>query len=46
MADVSGQWNLQADAALTHFMDFSDYYVLPESCLPSWWKMSERALGE
>ena len=45
LSDVSGQWNLQADAPLTHFMDFSDYYVLPESCLPSWWKMSEHALG-
>ena len=39
--DLSGTWNLQADAALSHLMDFSDYYVLPDSQLPDFWKMSE-----
>merc|ERR1711971_333462 len=28
--DVSSQWSLQADAALSHFMDFSDFFVFPE----------------
>lgn len=42
--DVSGQWNLQADAAVSRLMDFSDYYVLPDSVLPQAWRMSEVAL--
>ena len=25
-------------------MDFSDYYILPESPLPAFWRMSEQAL--
>ena len=41
--DISGSWNLQADAALNHLMDFSDYYVLPESPLPAFWRMSEQS---
>ncbi|CAE7457422.1 Klhl18 [Symbiodinium natans] len=44
LADQSGTWNLQADAACTHFMDFSDFYVLPRSPLPDAWCMSEEAL--
>ena len=43
--DISGMWNLQADAALTHLMDFSDYYVFPWSPLASW-RMSERAFRD
>eukprot|EP00439_Symbiodinium_sp_Y106_P010715 s9657_g1.t1 len=31
LRDQSGTWNLQADAACTHFMDFSDFYVLPQA---------------
>jgi len=38
-----GEWNLQADANLSNFMDFSDYYVLPDSRLPKMWRMSEEA---
>ena len=34
---------LQVDAACTHFMDFSDFYVLPSSPLTAW-SMSEEAL--
>eukprot|EP00930_Biecheleria_cincta_P029584 TRINITY_DN20556_c0_g3_i1.p1 TRINITY_DN20556_c0_g3~~TRINITY_DN20556_c0_g3_i1.p1 ORF type:complete len:619 (+),score=134.64 TRINITY_DN20556_c0_g3_i1:38-1894(+) len=44
--DISGNWNLQADAALSHLMDFSDYYVLPSSTLPPAWRMSEAALSK
>ena len=40
--DLSGEWNLQADANLSAFMDFSDFYVLPESPLPAMWKMTEQ----
>jgi len=38
--DVSSCWNLQADAPLTHFMDFSDYFVFPDSCLRKEWHMT------
>ena len=34
----------QVDAPCTHFMDFSDFYVLPSSPLPPAWSMSENAL--
>ena len=34
--DLQGMWNIQADAALSHLMDFSDYYVLPYSNLEHW----------
>jgi hypothetical protein len=44
--DVSGIWNLQADATLSHLMDFSDYYVLPDSPLKAFWKMSEETLRD
>lgn len=44
--DLSGTWNLQADASLSQFMDFSDYYVLPESPLDPWWRMSEECLAD
>ncbi|CAK9020083.1 unnamed protein product [Durusdinium trenchii] len=44
LEDQTGIWNLQVDATCTHFMDFSDYYVLPESPLPAAWCMSEDAL--
>jgi hypothetical protein len=43
--DISGMWNLQADASLTHLMDFSDFYVFPHSPLESW-RMSERAFRD
>ena len=39
--DISGNWNLQADSSLSNFMDFSDFYVLPNSKLPEFWRMSE-----
>ena len=32
----TGNWNLQADANLSHFMDFSDFYGLPDSPLSDW----------
>lgn len=32
------------DATGSHFMDFSDFYVLPSSPLPPAWSMSEEAL--
>lgn len=44
LEDQSGTWNLQVDAPCTHFMDFSDFYVLPSSPLKSAWCMSEEAL--
>ena len=44
--DISGMWNIQADAALSHLMDFSDYFVLPCSPLPPQWRMSEAALRD
>lgn len=44
LEDQTGIWNLQADAPCTHFMDFSDYYVLPQALLPRAWRMSEEAL--
>eukprot|EP00811_Abedinium_folium_P034776 NODE_762_length_2781_cov_3.195177.p1 GENE.NODE_762_length_2781_cov_3.195177~~NODE_762_length_2781_cov_3.195177.p1 ORF type:complete len:512 (+),score=172.14 NODE_762_length_2781_cov_3.195177:411-1946(+) len=44
LADQSGTWNLQADAACTHFMDFSDYYALPRARVPAAWCPSEAAL--
>jgi hypothetical protein len=40
--DLTGEWNLQADANLSGFMDFSDFYVLPESPLPAMWRMTEQ----
>lgn len=43
--DIDGTWNLQADAALSHLMDFSDYFVLPDSPIPDFWKMSEKAFS-
>ncbi|CAK0860322.1 unnamed protein product [Prorocentrum cordatum] len=43
-AHFEGEWNLQVDAPCTHLMDFSDFYVLPNSPLPSAWRMSEGAL--
>jgi hypothetical protein len=43
LSDIDGFWNLQADAALVNFMDFSDFYVLPGSSLPAVWRMSEKA---
>ena len=42
LEDLSGVWNLQADAALSHFLDFSDYYALPGSPLPNF-RMSDEA---
>mmetsp|Transcript_83025 Transcript_83025/g.138757 ORF Transcript_83025/g.138757 Transcript_83025/m.138757 type:complete len:440 (+) Transcript_83025:3-1322(+) len=42
--DISGNWNLQSNAPLTHFMDFSDYYVLPTSALAPW-RMSHAAFA-
>ena len=44
LSDLTGTWNIQADASLSHLMDFSDYYVLPDSPLADFWKMSEEAL--
>lgn len=41
-----GEWNLQLDAPCTHLMDFSDYYVLPDSPLPAAWRMSWQAFGD
>jgi hypothetical protein len=32
-------WNLQADATATHYMDFSNYFVFPGSCLHEDWHM-------
>lgn len=43
---LQGEWNLQVDAPCTHLMDFSDFYVLPNSPLPSAWGMSEGALAD
>ncbi|KAH3762725.1 hypothetical protein Pelo_5429 [Pelomyxa schiedti] len=45
IGDLEGDWNMQADAPLTHILDFSHFYILPSSPLPDVWKMSERALG-
>lgn len=41
---AEGDWNLQSDATLTHLVDFSHWYALPESPLPEVWKLSEEAL--
>ena len=41
---LQGVWNIQIDAAFTHLMDFSDYYVLPTSSLNDWWKMTNDTL--
>lgn len=41
-ADLEGTWNLQADAAVHCFMDFSDFFVLPGSPLRHW-RMSAAA---
>ena len=40
--ELGGTWNLQADATLRHFMDFSDYYALPSSPLAAF-RMSAEA---
>eukprot|EP01004_Peranema_trichophorum_P003302 NODE_2299_length_1622_cov_42.072048_g1971_i0.p1 GENE.NODE_2299_length_1622_cov_42.072048_g1971_i0~~NODE_2299_length_1622_cov_42.072048_g1971_i0.p1 ORF type:complete len:253 (+),score=50.95 NODE_2299_length_1622_cov_42.072048_g1971_i0:818-1576(+) len=45
-SDLDGCWNLQADANLTHFMDFSDYYTLPNSHLNKWWSLTPKAFQE
>tara|TARA_R110002050_G_scaffold257745_1_gene396863 strand:+ start:449 stop:1240 length:792 start_codon:yes stop_codon:yes gene_type:complete len=45
LQDISGMWNLQCDASLTHFMDFSDYYVMPFSPLRAY-RMSKDALRD
>jgi len=37
--DVTSQWNLQADASLSHFLDFSDTFVFPGSCLHGDWHL-------
>uniref|UniRef100_A0A7S0CPY5 Flavin reductase like domain-containing protein n=2 Tax=Amorphochlora amoebiformis TaxID=1561963 RepID=A0A7S0CPY5_9EUKA len=42
--DLEGTWNLQVDAMGKNFMDFSDFFVLPNSPLPQVWRMSEEAL--
>eukprot|EP00939_MAST-03C_sp_MAST-3C-sp1_P001827 g1827.t1 len=42
--DASSCWNLQADAPLTHFLDFSDYFVFPDSCLRHEWHLTTEAV--
>lgn len=42
--EVDGGWNIQADAPMTHLVDFSHWFVLPMSRLPEPWKMSKEAV--
>lgn len=42
--NLNGTWNIQADAALTHLMDFSDYFVLPHATHLRPWAMSTEAV--
>ena len=41
--DISGDWNVQGDAILSHIIDFSHFFILPSSSLDSRWKVSENA---
>jgi len=44
--DLEGVWNLQCDATGSTFMDFTDFYVLPNSPLPKVFRMTESALRD
>ena len=46
LEDLEGHWNLQGDAPVRAFMDFSDFFVLPYSPLPRWWRMSREAMRD
>jgi len=39
--ECRGNWNLQADATASRFVDFSDFYALPRAPLHPAWRMSE-----
>jgi len=41
---LNGDWNIQADATLSHFVDFSHWFCLPYSPLDDVWKMSTHAV--
>ena len=42
---AQGNWNLQADATGRNFVDFSDFYALPNAPLHSAWRMREETFG-
>lgn len=42
--NLDGSWNIQSDATMSRFLDFSQFYVLPHSKLPSSWKISQQSL--
>lgn len=43
--NLEGDWNIQADAPFTHMIDFSHWFVLPDSPLHKIWKMSPKAVN-
>jgi len=43
---LEGDWNVQSDAALSHIVDFSHFFVLPSSNLHHNWKLSQKAQTE
>ena len=44
--NLSGDWNVQSDATLTHIVDFSHFFVLPSSSLNDKWKLSTKDVEE
>eukprot|EP01126_Amoeba_proteus_P002254 TRINITY_DN10707_c0_g2_i1.p1 TRINITY_DN10707_c0_g2~~TRINITY_DN10707_c0_g2_i1.p1 ORF type:complete len:460 (+),score=109.55 TRINITY_DN10707_c0_g2_i1:128-1381(+) len=45
LENLEGNWNVQCDASFGHLVDFSHWYVLPDSLLPGGWKISEEGMA-
>ena len=47
LTNLTGDWNLQADATLSHLMDFSDYFVHPwsQTVDETFWRQSQKAFN-